>query len=152
MDTMVLRVAARFQVASSLPGMLRMIVEQVLRGRSVERLVEAYNEEAEEDFVEESGESVPGSEREKELWETENLGMLHSMQDIERYLQDVYVKAYTKRVPWADRAQAMEVYDFPNGFPTRGVTKAVVEAVALALAAKDAEDAHALREMALSRQ
>lgn len=137
--------------ASSLPGILRLIVQGVLRDRSVERLVEAYNEEAEEDLIEE-GETPPATEREKEAWEKEHLGIMHSTQEVERFMQDTYITAYTKRVPWANRAQALEVFDYPRSLPSRGVPKSVAEAVALALASQDAEDAVALHEMALSRQ
>jgi hypothetical protein len=131
--------------------MLRLIVEKALAGRSFESLVNAYAEEMLEDLEEDREEVPPGETSAVGPWLKKH-GILTVRNDIERRYVDTYV-AYYRRLARASESQAKEVLDMPSRIlEIASVPVAVIDAIASTQARQDADDAIALRELALQRQ
>jgi hypothetical protein len=138
------------RTASSTEGILRLILRGVQSGRSTASLVRAYIDEVLEDLeADDRGEPGALTIPERDRWYQDEVGVLLSQSDVEKALQDAYVRLYMRLVPWATKQTAQEVYDHPPGFPEEVVPAVVVEAVARQMATQDASDAHALRDRAM---
>jgi hypothetical protein len=128
-----------------------MIVEKALAGRSFESLVQAYNDETFEDLEEDQDEVMPAESSQVAPW-LKRHGFLSDPVAIERRYQDAYVPIYS-RLARVSTQQALEVMDPPARLrDIRVIDGAVVDAIAIQQARNDAEDASALRELALQRR
>jgi hypothetical protein len=132
------------RIASSAESILRLILRGVENERPTASLVQAYIDEVIEDL---DGEPRDLSFQERDHWLEREVGVLLRPEDVEKALLKTYTSVYLAKVPWANLA----VFDHPSGFPNRVVPRKIVEAVGRQIALQDADEAHALRELALSR-
>ncbi len=130
---------------------LRVIVQKALAGRSFEALVNAYVEEMIEDLEEDHEEVQPAEIAKVGPWLKKH-GILTERRDIEQRYIATYVPLY-RRLTRASESQAKEVLDMPSRILSiANVPVAVIDGIASTQARNDADDAIALRELALQRQ
>lgn len=137
---------------ASAASILKLIVDKALDGRSVDSLVNAYIDDAVEAWEDDNG-AAPSFEttREHDAWRRETFGIIADALDIEKAFEAVYIPLYRK-LTGASAQSAREVMELPDGLPRVVVPKAVLDAVAVAQARRDAAEANALRDLARSRQ
>jgi len=146
----------RTHVVASTHHILDMIVKKAVNGRNVEALVRAYNDEMEEDWEDSHShdERFEGSLADLRRWQTKTFGILHTREAVEKAMATAFVELYIQLAKTgATRATALEVFDFPDGFPEEGVPKHIAVMVGEALAREDAAGAnYMLREMSKDRR
>lgn len=121
--------------------LLGLIIDKVLADRSPKALIEAYNDEAEEDFIE----SLPNEHAEPHSDRYyHDIGLLKE-REAERVARDMYVRVYKKHAPRT--SDPMEVWEWPDHMPI-WIHRKVAEAIGMALGGRDAREANTLREMA----
>ncbi len=123
---------------------LEVILRKAVSDKNFSSLVQAYNDELIEEWEEDNGEQPGGSVAENEAWQKATFGMLISRNEIETAFTAAYVPTYRRIVQGASVRDAMGVMDMSPGMPSSHVPRAVVKAVAEAVARRDAVEANAL--------
>ena len=144
MDPLTLNVVAR--VASSPDQILKLIVQGVLKERNVNRLIEAWEEAAWDDWAEENGEDAPeySTQAAQNRWEKEALGILHNAREVVTTLENAWLKAY-KRI---DRqgTGTLESFVWPERLEDKRMAQSLAEAIGTALGIRDGRDAVQMRK------
>jgi len=130
-------------------GILPLIIKAVLADRTAVSLVRAYMDAVVEDLEEESEADETSPQWDRFL--KQQLSMVEGDRAVEDTMGDIYQREYRRLMTHpVSREEALEVFEFPRGLPNE-MPKKLIEAIALAMAKRDAREASSLREHYLNR-